>query len=421
MNLVTFADRFLGDEPSVDLTQTGPASKAITGLTSSIEQAASLIATLFWEAFVVSAAFDFTLKRAGFPVKYALLSKQLIVYHGPPIRPRFDLLILTPHYIREEPLTIPDVDTSPDVLRRGIEQILESAVVERSSLDWWKKIWRYAVDAVIEASQAQRFGMLITQQPTIDPDSSGGFTKPILPLNPLEGEENEYNQIPSIPLSCGLLTALCPSPSWKVGWYLSVLGAGFNPDETVSTVGVVAEDESGRTGVTTALHALKPRRSYQYSSNGFGLIEESTQSHFDSETVLVNGKEGRLAAINDVQDSCFILVELNQHIETHKVKGVLADHGPGMGEVATFEGVASGKVQTRIVGCDLGIPYWIDPNKQLAVYTDAVTKRGDSGAALLNSINLVVGFAHQRIGGQLEYSDWIWANSVFKAHGLRID
>ena len=62
------------------------------------------------------------------------------------------------------------------------------------------------------------------------------------------------------------------------------------------------------------------------------------------------------------------------------------------------------------------------PNSQLKVLTRADTNPGDSGAALLDSQDQVLGFAFYRtgLGAPIEFSAWIWAETVFNAHGLNV-
>ena len=72
---------------------------------------------------------------------------------------------------------------------------------------------------------------------------------------------------------------------------------------------------------------------------------------------------------------------------------------------------------------DFGVPFPM-PGRQLCVQTKAVTNYGDSGSALLNDDDRLVGFAFQRTayGGRatVEFSDWIWAASVLNELGLTL-
>jgi hypothetical protein len=64
----------------------------------------------------------------------------------------------------------------------------------------------------------------------------------------------------------------------------------------------------------------------------------------------------------------------------------------------------------------------LDPNLQLTVRTDDVTIGGDSGAALIDSDDYILGFAYSRsaVSAPAAYSSWIWADAVFHQLGLTI-
>lgn len=90
-----------------------------------------------------------------------------------------------------------------------------------------------------------------------------------------------------------------------------------------------------------------------------------------------------------------------------------------MREDVHFDGAASGRVSSQIVGIDPRLPF-LSEYAQLIVTTDLVTARGDSGAALIDTTGNVLGFAHERTtpNARNPYSSWIWADLVFRAHGL---
>jgi len=54
------------------------------------------------------------------------------------------------------------------------------------------------------------------------------------------------------------------------------------------------------------------------------------------------------------------------------------------------------------------------------VYTEADTAKGDSGAALIDEDDHIVGFAYGRspIDSPAQYSSWVWAEQVYMAHDL---
>jgi hypothetical protein len=82
-----------------------------------------------------------------------------------------------------------------------------------------------------------------------------------------------------------------------------------------------------------------------------------------------------------------------------------------------FDGATSQHVVTAVQAQDPGLTHF-SPTSQSRVYTPAVTNPGDSGAALVEeSTDLVIGFAKDRTeaGASIEWSSWVWADSVFAA------
>jgi hypothetical protein len=86
---------------------------------------------------------------------------------------------------------------------------------------------------------------------------------------------------------------------------------------------------------------------------------------------------------------------------------------------AGFAGAASGQKQTRIISFDMSV---VSPTPYSGgrVYTDPDTIPGDSGAALIDSDDHIVGFAVGRtaFGAPVEFSTWSWAEEVLSAHEL---
>jgi hypothetical protein len=86
---------------------------------------------------------------------------------------------------------------------------------------------------------------------------------------------------------------------------------------------------------------------------------------------------------------------------------------------ATFYGAVSGMKQADFLDWD---PSIVDPvaDEVVRVYTDAVTRVGDSGAALVDQNDFIVGFARGRTGlkAKVRYSYWTYALTVYLAHDL---
>ncbi len=172
-----------------------------------------------------------------------------------------------------------------------------------------------------------------------------------------------------------------------------------------STAGILAKDANGKLGVTTCFHAT-------------GDIGTKVQIHDDAEFI-----EGVVSLASQPLDTCFVPVGDNWHPKSMVgVAGVLEGRAPGKSEKHRFRGFqfAAPKV-TEIIATDWGVPFPIK-GRQLCIQTKADTNHGDSGAALINEDDRVVGFAFQRTpfrgSATVEFADWIWAQSALAELGL---
>jgi hypothetical protein len=168
---------------------------------------------------------------------------------------------------------------------------------------------------------------------------------------------------------------------------LSVQG----PGET-SSAGAFAKDKNGKPGVTVAYHA----------TGGVGTV------------IHVAGQSATISAASQTMDSAFALLADISAFPAKPTKGAMAKRAPAPGEVMQFCGAVSGDVQTYVQGADLGLP-GVDTGRMRCVQTGRDTNVGDSGAALVNDANEIVGFAYQRskFTDRPAFSDWVWARAVF--------
>jgi hypothetical protein len=170
-----------------------------------------------------------------------------------------------------------------------------------------------------------------------------------------------------------------------------------------SAVGAYARDSTGNPGVTVCYHG----------TGGTG-----TELSIDHVTRKVSLESQAL-------DTCFVPIG-NQDVPVvppplFAARGLLAARAPGAQERHTFWSEASkALVEARITAADFGLPQ-PTPQRQLCVYTDPVTNYGDSGGALLNDDDQLVGFSFQRtpFDRSLQYSTWIWAHSAFEELKLK--
>jgi hypothetical protein len=184
-----------------------------------------------------------------------------------------------------------------------------------------------------------------------------------------------------------------PSPPWSVTPVGTQAGIGG-----VSTAGVVAKNNRNQTGVTAALHALGSAKQASVAGQAYNVVSEDV-----------------------VSDSCFIDIPGCALPPTSGLAGPLQGVTPRVLDRVTFEGVTSTRVITIVTGWSPDLPFVL-PYSQLKVLTKADTNPGDSGAALIDGSDHIIGFAFYRtgFGAPIEYAAWIWADSVFQAHQLSV-
>jgi hypothetical protein len=138
----------------------------------------------------------------------------------------------------------------------------------------------------------------------------------------------------------------------------------------------------------------------------------------DQKNVMIDGVPGTVVSTNPITDSAFVEVPLQakQQAPVKFLSGVT----PRNPEPVSFTGIGSGGMKRgKVTGYSPQLPT-VSPNAQLVVTTDPISTTGDSGAALLDGDGVVLGFCYEvsEFGAPNPYSSWIWAESVFKAHGL---
>jgi hypothetical protein len=164
-----------------------------------------------------------------------------------------------------------------------------------------------------------------------------------------------------------------------------------------SSVGACARDSSGIPGVTVCFH-------------GTGSVGTA---------ILIDGKPRTVDLASQVLDTCFVRLP-QREMPTSRIglKGPLQSRAPGAQENHRFWSGGVEKVAV-VTAVDAGVPYHT-PGRQLCVHSDPVTNYGDSGGALVNDYDELVGFAFQRtpFGSPIQMATWIFANSAFSELGL---
>jgi hypothetical protein len=171
--------------------------------------------------------------------------------------------------------------------------------------------------------------------------------------------------------------------------------------KALSTAGIFTSDNKGRFGATVAWHSVKD------------ILQNTSQ-------IYINDESAQIVSTDQISDSCFAVFDQPAvRSAFNPLGGTLSGLSPRMYDPVTFHGITSGFKQTIITGWSPDIPFVL-PYSQLKVLTAPETNPGDSGAALIDRDGKVTGFSFFRtaINQQPEYSSWIWADSVYKAHNL---
>jgi hypothetical protein len=132
-------------------------------------------------------------------------------------------------------------------------------------------------------------------------------------------------------------------------------------------------------------------------------------------TLRIDGTSPKIVHRHKPSDSC--LVRVNKSImdgrQRYGLKGPLKKT-PRLNAPAFFDGAISGPTPTLITANDLAI---MDPQPEemCRVYTEPDTAHGDSGAALIDEDDYIVGFAYTV---SKYFSTWVWAEQVYMAHKL---
>lgn len=163
-----------------------------------------------------------------------------------------------------------------------------------------------------------------------------------------------------------------------------------------SSVGFFCRDAKGNVGVTACLHGTGPTGT----------------------DLLLGGLPAKVSAHSEVQDLVFIRLPDGYQLPAfgHGKGGIRRDRAPSPEEEVHFVGCKSGAKKTQISATSRGLLF-IDPRRQSTIETPAVVNRGDSGCALLDRDDKVLGFAFRRTGygAAIEFADWIWAANAMAA------
>jgi len=185
-------------------------------------------------------------------------------------------------------------------------------------------------------------------------------------------------------------------------------GVGEQLNKKSSSAGIFTSNQSGKFGCTTCYHDFM-------NSPSFGIGSK----------LFVNNNPVTVESIHIPSDSCFVSFD-NQNISQNQLtqnNGPLINVSPRMNDPVQFTGITSGTTNTIVKGWDPTIPF-IKPNvniiNQQKVITNPSSQPGDSGSALIDNNNNVIGFATYRTGvnAVVPFSVWVWAEEIYYHHNL---
>lgn len=347
---------------------TGKTADRLYSIIKSETRTEPLLATLFWQIAIRSRAF----RRNLFTLNVSPASILRVELFVTPIgRGRFDLLVLDPARSADEPLVMTEFKASR-------AELIAAWETWRSSPAWQS-------NSAPREGESDSLFLTLPSSAELRDAVDENFSFELLNKN--------YFRIMLLGQPEMELTS-CP-PSSHIGVAHSM---GAPP---VSTVGVVATNSLEVVGVTTSAHAIA------------GGAPVGTK-------VAIGSMPGTVFSTDLISDSTFIKVDgASLPAPAPGFKGPLRKASPRTGP-AYFDGWASGPMTAHVTNWSPDIPL-VHPLSQLKVLTTPATAGGDSGCALVDDDGYLIGFSFFRTGlsQPVEFSSWIWAASVYAAHGLK--
>lgn len=331
------------------------------------------LAVMFWQIAMGTEAFDIARLELALPPSPWFEREELVVSHGDPDNPQFNLVVLDDGY--------PD---EPRVLRLDPSQ---------DDLIQAHQAWRDDHLDALKSPAAQRRMSQVASSLLTDLVLSidAGFAIRALADRPF------YVLAARRPprLFTGVPMAPWPVSAARGGTLQASAGAVVRHQKNTKQV-----------GVTIAAHTIL---------NG-------SQRSPVGRKVNVNGQVGTVISCDIISDSCF--VELGHigapnHVPS-VINGVLQGI-PTLGVSGRFEGCTSGLVSTTIQAVNVNVAMTRVPMVQQTFNLSQPTRPGDSGCAFLDANDVLTGFALASTQGGIppQYSTWIWVDPVFSFHSLQ--
>ena len=190
-------------------------------------------------------------------------------------------------------------------------------------------------------------------------------------------------------LTLGLLVAR--QPRWR-----PLAAEVRDSGKLLGSIGVVGTDALGNRVATTASHVVSRRT-----------------------TVRVDGIT--CAVLADKPEVDMAVLDIGTATPAVVTPAGIRTDAPGVRNPVTFDGAVTPSATSRISGVD---PSIVAPTKRFAsrVYTDPDAADGDSGCALLDASNKLIGFCSELtpIPSDFEAATWIWADQALTSSGVLI-
>jgi hypothetical protein len=354
------------------------------------KRAAATLSIVFWQAITSSDYFENLLTKFSLNNPLLIGGRLILTMNELNGNSRYDLLVLTPEMKNRKPFSV------------SIEEVMLANPRNGLSMSAVLRNW---------LSEEQKIFETLREKENIDERRSRRYSG-LFSLMDNKGDDFILDAINNQDFS--LIFAPMPTTELTHGIPTVAQGISLPPDgRLLSSAGIFTTDRHGRSGITAALHGVfsNPAELFQrYNEQGAACVL--------GKEILVGGRRGIIRAADLITDSCFIETDTS-FISSETAFAPLTTRSPFRGEPVSFNGISSTRQHTVITEADIGITS-LSPFRQSRVYTRPVTNPGDSGAALKNNENLILGFGHRRtgLGEEIEFSEWIWADAVFHALGL---
>lgn len=394
MKLDDFANSFLGSSQQSGKLWDSPEFDNLNDALGGFETANPTLVTTTWQTLLESP--DLSNKLYPRAIKnissYSSLDKHLEKYLLCLGNNKYCLLVFDPTFTSDDPIYI---DASKDNTKKSINSgyaiwhsKMKNSVVSRKSVGFSRN------------KNSSTFDFKDLREPTefrtevYSEKIFNAFEPQVLQYGI---ENSDWPMIICKPPK-KVLNCYCPTVPHKV--FLKE-GEAFK-----SLAGIYTKNNQGIFGVTICLHCFP--NSY---------VEAGKTR------VKINGIAGTVISVHNISDSCFVQLNAteSQIADLINTKGPLHGATPREFEKCYFMNKLGIKTETNVIGWSPDILYF-DPFNQVKVLTNPITNPGDSGSALIDSADNVLGFSFYRteINAVKEFSAWIWAASVFKAHNLNI-